>query len=169
MRSYRCLLLFWHLIFVAVCLIPESIASAQIKSRGTAVQLLATLPEALTVRYQSVPVAFPFAKGDSSPLEILHVFVQWRLRPGQNVEVQLARETGGTQTLLFPSGFIGLPRTSAPSYTFSFLSPTEDRVVVLDAPFELTGGQTGGASLLISPGPRAPGDPTTIRVTVAVL
>jgi len=169
MRSYICLHLFWRLLFVAVCLIPASVASAQIKSRGAAVQLLATLPEALTVHYQSVPVAFPLATGDSSPPEILHVFVQWRLRPGQNVQVQPARETGGTQTFLFSSGFIGLPRNSSPSYVFSFLSPTEDRVVVLDAPFGSTDGQTGGSSLLITPGSRAPGNFTTIRVTVAVL
>lgn len=169
MRVSRSLLLFWRLLFVAVCLIPASVTSAQIKSRGAAVQLVATLPEALTVRYQSLPVAFPLATDDSSPLEILHVFVEWRLRPGQNVQVQPARETGGTQTFLFPSGFIGLPRTSPPSFLFSFLSPTDDRVVVLDAPFGSTDGQTGGASLLISPGTPLPGDSTTIRLTVAVL
>ena len=169
MRGHLSLLLFWRLLFVAVCLIPASVASAQIKSRGTAVQLVATLHEALTIHYQSVPGTLPFATGDSSPFEILHVFVQWRLRPGQNIQVQPARETGGTQTLLFPSGFLGLPRNLPQSYEFSFLSPTEDRVVVLDAPFGSTDGQTGGASLLISPGPRAPRDPTTIRVTVAVL
>ena len=168
MRRQRSRFQFWGLLLSLASLITGMPAAAQLRSPGAGVTLVAILHDSVRVQYQFVPRAWSFAQDDAAPLEVLHVFLQWRLRPGQSVQIQSTLDTEHqTRSLLSPSGFVSIRQLTAASSAFAFQLPSATPAVVLGA--ESEEAPVGRASFLIGLARPNQADGYTIRIAIAVL
>ena len=144
-------------------------ASAQLNSRSASVQLIATVPDSVTVRSQAIPFASSFTEGGSAPVELVQVLLQWRLRPGHSVHVQptVEREER-SQHLLRVSGFL-TPKELALAAQISAFAPASDNsAVVVGALTSPEEKPVGWASLLVAQSRMGQREAGVLHISIAV-
>lgn len=157
------------LLFLAVLITPSR-ASSQIPSGVASVALVAILHDSITVRYQSVPAMQLFTPGQVAPEEVLPIFLNWHVRPGQNVHIQSSRETEGeTRSLLSTHGFVNVRQIARATHGFSFQPSSKIQALVPGSPMGSEEEPVGGGHLLIAVPLPTGADPYTIRISMAVL
>lgn len=157
-------------LFALILLFFVTPAAAQLRSGGASVGLVATLPDSVSVQHQAVPLAQSFAEGEPGGLEVVHVFLHWRLRPGHSVQVQPLLETEGQAApLAVASGFLSLQQLNLASYLSSFQPPQGKSARLLGTFLNEGEKHTGRASLLIGAGRQAQAERPTVRISIAVL
>ena len=165
-RFFR--LLGWFVVFSTLAM--DAPASAQLPSAKASVGLVAYLPESVTVQYRFFPMAQFFEEEEGSPAEILHVFLGWRLREGQNIQVRAVVESGvRSRRVLSSPGFVSIERLALEPFPSAF-QPTAQTGGSLLA--TLVGGEkksVGSAGLIVGVDGESETENSTLRITVSVL
>lgn len=155
-------------VLILAGLTPAIPVRAQLNSQGASVALVATVPASVTLQHRSVPMPGFFAEGEA-PFEVLQVYLQWRLQPGLNLQIQptVVTETQ-TRPLLPASGYVGMKQFTLASFAYSFQPPAGTSGVVLGAVADSEEKPIGRASFLVA-APRAAEREQTIHISIAVL
>ncbi len=155
--------------FVALTLLMHGVpARAQFNSRSASVTLNATLPESLSVRPQFVDVGQ--TSDQTTRFEVLHVFFQWRLRPGQSFQVESNLSTAAnTEWSPGRSSFVNLRELAVASSALAFRPAPENQFVLLGAVTEGEERPVGTASIIVRVPKPDPARARTLRLCIAAL
>lgn len=158
----------WCVLFSALAM--GSPAFAQFPSARASVGMVAYLPESVTLQNWVFPMAQFFEDQEGSTAEILHVFIGWRLREGQNIQVRAVVESGDKSRSIFSSpGFVSIERLALEPFPSALQPTAQTGASLLGTLVDAEKKSVGNTGLLVGAGVEGDAENSTIRITVSVL